>query len=137
LVPSQGRALWGEDKEKFKAWIKPPVRQLKNESAVKVIRQLDEALAPAGGTGGRSGDQSSGLPAGTSRPDGLPGRAAGGRTDRQRSGGSDLPTSAVPLQAPGQFWSPIGDEALLCLETFWRNERWSLLFPHAFDPAKN
>jgi hypothetical protein len=38
----------------------------------------------------------------------------------------------------GQFWSSAGDEALLCLKTFWRNGRWSLLFPHtAFDPAKN
>jgi len=40
-----GRALWGEDKVAFKAWLKPLVRQLKNESAVKVIRQLEEALA--------------------------------------------------------------------------------------------
>jgi hypothetical protein len=31
----------------------------------------------------------------------------------------------------GQFWSTAGDEALLCLEMFWRNERWELLFPHA------
>lgn len=31
----------------------------------------------------------------------------------------------------GQFWSPAGDEALLCLDTFWRNERWHVLFPHA------
>lgn len=30
----------------------------------------------------------------------------------------------------GQFWSKAGDEALLCLEVFWRNERWELLFPH-------
>ena len=30
----------------------------------------------------------------------------------------------------GQFWSTAGDEALLCLETFWRNDRWELLFPH-------
>ena len=29
-----------------------------------------------------------------------------------------------------QFWSTEGDEALLCLEMFWRNERWELLFPH-------
>jgi hypothetical protein len=41
---------------------------------------------------------------------------------------------------PGQFWTTKGDEALLCLETFWRNSRWSLLFPHVpsdFDPSKN
>jgi hypothetical protein len=34
----------------------------------------------------------------------------------------------------GQFWSPAGDEALLCLDTFWRNERWHLLFPHTRPP---
>jgi len=40
----------------------------------------------------------------------------------------------------GQFWTTEGDEALMCLETFWRNGRWALLFPHVpadFDPSKN
>ncbi|HEY9172167.1 MAG TPA: hypothetical protein VI136_07785 [Verrucomicrobiae bacterium] len=40
----------------------------------------------------------------------------------------------------GQFWTTEGDEGLMCLETFWRNGRWSLLFPHVpadFDPANN
>lgn len=31
----------------------------------------------------------------------------------------------------GQFWSMAGDEALMCLETFWRNGGWHELFPHA------
>jgi len=31
----------------------------------------------------------------------------------------------------GQFWSIAGDEALMCLETFWRNGRWHELYPHA------
>lgn len=31
----------------------------------------------------------------------------------------------------GQFWTTPGDEALLCLETFWRNQRWHELYPHA------
>jgi hypothetical protein len=31
----------------------------------------------------------------------------------------------------GQFWTTVGDEALMCLETFWRNGRWDRLFPHA------
>ncbi len=31
----------------------------------------------------------------------------------------------------GQFWSMAGDEALMCVETFWRNDRWHQLFPHA------
>ena len=39
----------------------------------------------------------------------------------------------------GQFWSQTGDEALMCLETFRRNDRWELLFPHAkpSDLSKN
>jgi hypothetical protein len=40
----------------------------------------------------------------------------------------------------GQFWSRAGDEALMCLETFWRNDRWHLLFPHIthdVDPYRN
>lgn len=43
------------------------------------------------------------------------------------------------FKRPGQFWSPEGDEALLCLDTFWRNGRWRLLFPHCknFHPSKN
>jgi|CXWL01.1.fsa_nt_gi hypothetical protein len=35
----------------------------------------------------------------------------------------------------GQFWSIQGDEALMCLETFWRNNAWHLLFPHAKPPS--
>ena len=38
----------------------------------------------------------------------------------------------------GQFWTTSGDEGLMCLGTFWRNERWHLLFPHAAsDPSRN
>ncbi len=40
-----GRALFGEDKEKYRNWLRPLVRQLKNQSAVKVIHQLQEALS--------------------------------------------------------------------------------------------
>ena len=42
------------------------------------------------------------------------------------------------FQRPRQFWSGAGDEALMCLETFWRNQRGHLLFPHIIrgDPAK-
>lgn len=31
----------------------------------------------------------------------------------------------------GQFWTTPGDEALMCLETLWRNGRWDQLYPHA------
>jgi hypothetical protein len=35
----------------------------------------------------------------------------------------------------GQFWTMVGDEALMCLETFWRNGRWHELYPHAKSSA--
>jgi len=37
----------------------------------------------------------------------------------------------------GQFWTIAGDEALLCLETLWRNGRWHHLFPHAKPAVAN
>jgi hypothetical protein len=43
------------------------------------------------------------------------------------------------FKRPGQFWTCAGDEGLMCLETFWRNNRWHLLFPHIRqgDPSRN
>ena len=43
------------------------------------------------------------------------------------------------FKRPGQFGSRVGDEALMCLDTFWRNHRWHLLFPHIQHqaPGKN
>jgi hypothetical protein len=126
-----GRALFGEDKEKLKGWLRPLIRQLKNESALKVIRKLEAVLA--------------GLPGGT-----VAAAVAKeveyfhthqARMDYRAGGRAGEPIGSGPVEAtcrqnqcrfkrPGQFWSQTGDEALLCLETFWRNDRWHLLFPH-------
>jgi hypothetical protein len=35
----------------------------------------------------------------------------------------------------GQFWTTPGDEALMGLETLWRNGRWDQLYPHAKSSA--
>ena len=134
-----GRALWGEDRAKLKTWLKPVVKQRKNESAIKVIRQLEEVLA--------------GLPSGPAtvavarEVDSF--REHQARMNYRAAPRARAPIGSGPVEAtcrqaqcrfkrPGQFWSRTGDEALLCLETFWRNGRWPLLFPHtASDPAKN
>jgi hypothetical protein len=134
-----GRTLFGEDKAKFTAWLKPLVKQLKHASAVKVIRQLDEVLA--------------GLPAG-SAAEAVAKEVAyfhehQDRMDYRAARRAGEPIGSGPVEAtcrqtqcrfkrPGQFWSRVGDEALLCLEMFWRNNRWHLLFPHtSFNPARN
>ncbi len=134
-----GRALFGEDTARLKAWLKPLVRQLKNQSAVKVIRQLEEVLA------GMSDAVASQAVAKEVSYFHQHERRMDYRTGRQT--GEPIGSGAVEatcrqaqcrFKRPGQFWSQAGDEALLCLETFWRNRRWHLLFPHTLlNPARN
>lgn len=134
-----GRALFGEDKAKLKAWLKPLVRQLKNQSSLKVIGQLAEALAAL----------ASGSAAEAVRKEIDYFHEHQGRMDYRAGLRAGQPIGSGPVEAtcrqtqcrfkrPGQFWSQAGDEALMCLETFWRNGRWHLLFPHtSFNPARN
>lgn len=134
-----GRALFGEDKDKLKGWLRPLVRQLKNQSSIKVIDQLEELMA--------------GLPAGAAaqavqkevdyfheHQDRMDYRAGRQRGEPIGSGAieSTCRQAQCRFKRPGQYWSQQGDESLLCLETFWRNNRWHLLFPHTtFNPARN
>jgi Rad3-related DNA helicase len=136
-----GRALHGEDKAKLRAWLQPLVAQLKNQSALKVIGQLEEALGSLPRRSAKAKVVSAEL-------DYL--RAHQARMDYRQGvrcgepiGSGAIESTCRQLQCrfkrPGQFWSRTGDEALLSLDTFWRNGRWHLLFPHAphFDPSKS
>jgi hypothetical protein len=138
-LASVGRALFGQDKENYRHWLKPLVRQLKNQSAIKVIHQLEEALAqmPAGEPAQTVAKEVAYFQEHQSRMDYRAGRRAG-----EPIGSGPVEATCRQTQCrfkrPGQFWSQRGDEALLCLEIFWRNKRWHLLFPHtAFNPARN
>jgi hypothetical protein len=134
-----GRALFGEDAEKLKGWLKPLFRQLKNESALKVIRQLEEALSalPGGATAQAVAKEVEYFREHQARMD----YRAGRRADEPIGSGAIEATcrqTQCRFKRPGQFWSQTGDEALMCLEMFWRNNRWHLLFPHtSFNPARN
>ena len=134
-----GRALFGEDKARLKSWLKPLARQLKNQSSLKVIGQLEEALAglPAGPAAQAAAKEVNCFHEHQHRMDYRAGRRAG-----QPIGSGPVEATCRQYQGrfkrPGQFWSQAGDEALMCLETFWRNDRWHLLFPHtSFNPARN
>jgi len=138
-LASVGRALFGQDKEKYRSWLKPLVRQLKNQSAVKVIHQLQEALEqmPAGDPAQTVAKEIEYFQEHQSRMDYRAGRRAA-----EPIGSGPVEATCRQTQCrfkrPGQFWSQRGDEALLCLEMFWRNKRWHLLFPHtSFNPARN
>jgi hypothetical protein len=134
-----GRALFGEDKEPFKSWLKPLVQQLKNQSCVKVIGQLQEALAalPRSKVAEAVAREVNYFQEHQARMDYRAARRAG-----EPIGSGAIEATCRQAQCrfkrPGQFWSRTGDEALMCLETFWRNDRWHLLFPHSsFNPARN
>jgi len=134
-----GRALFGEDTDRLKAWLKPLVQQLKHESAIKVIRQLEAVLAklPGGAAAAAVAKEVEYFQEHQARMDYRAGQRAG-----EPIGSGPVEATCRQTQCrfkrPGQFWSQAGDEALLSLEMFWRNGRWHLLFPHtAFNPARN
>lgn len=135
-----GRALFGEDQDKLKGWLKPLVRQLKNQSAVKVVEQLEDILEqlPAGATANAVAKEVAYFQEHQHRMDYRAGRRRG---EPIGSGAveSTCRQTQCRFKRPGQYWTQRGDEALLCLETFWRNGRWHLLFPHhrRWDASKN
>lgn len=135
-----GRALFGEDQGKLKAWLKPLVRQLKSESAVKVVEQLQDILSqlPKGESAQAVQKELNYFHEHQQRMD----YRAGCRRGEPIGSGAIESTcrqAQCRFKRPGQYWTSQGDEALLCLETFWRNGRWHLLFPHnrQSDNSKN
>lgn len=134
-----GRARFGEDKVQFTAWLKPLVKQLKHQSALKVITQLEEALAamPGGPAAEIVAQEVNYFREHQTRMD----YRAGLRRGEPIGSGPVEATcrqTQCRFKRPGQFWTQAGDEALICLEMLWRNGRWHLLFPHASpNPARN
>jgi hypothetical protein len=135
-----GRALFGEDPDKLKGWLRPLAQQLKNQSAVKVVHQLEDILAelPAGTAAEAVQKEVNYFHEHQDRMDYREGRRRG-----EPIGSGAIESTCRQAQCrfkrPGQYWSQRGDESLLCLETFWRNGRWHLLFPHnrQLNPSKN
>jgi hypothetical protein len=135
-----GRVLFGEDKAKFRQWLQPLAKQLKNQSAIKVLGQLEQIMTtmPSGAAVTEMEKEISYLRDHQQRMD----YRAGARRGEPIGSGAIESTcrqAQCRFKRPGQYWSQQGDEALLCLETFWRNGRWHLLFPHHrhFDVSKN
>ena len=130
-------ALHPEDEAAARQWIKPLLKKLKTGRSPKVIAELQQvtqrlrakrrAVAQAQLEYFQTHHQR--LDYGLAKQRGQPlGSGAIESTCRQYQ---------CRFKRPGQFWTQTGDEALMCLETFWRNGRWHLLFPHSADPCKN
>jgi hypothetical protein len=133
-------ALHPEDDVAAAAWIKPLQAQLLEGQAVEIIDELDGLLHKLRGPK-RAVVQAERNYLENNRHR-LDYQGAKERGEPLGSGAmeSTCRQYQVRFHRSGQFWTRTGDEALMCLETFWRNARWSLLFPHVppdFDPAKN
>jgi len=126
------------DPEEAKLWVRKMKNLLRRSQAAKVITSVEQAVKELG-----KGDQAlereiKYLKDNQPRMD----YASGIRRGEPIGSGAIESTCRqyqCRLKRTGQFWTPAGDESVMCLETFWRNQRWSCLFPHisGFDPSKN
>jgi len=133
-------ALYPEDDAAAAAWIKPLKEKLLDSKAVEVIDELDEVLKTLRGSRRKEvQSERNYLENNRERLD-----YTGAKERGEPLGSGAMESTCRQYQCrfhrSGQFWTTEGDEALMCLETFWRNGRWSQLFPHvpaSFDPSRN
>jgi hypothetical protein len=133
-------ALHPEDEAAAAAWIKPLKEKLLAGDGVEVIDDLDQLISQLRGPRRQSVQAERNYL--ENNRDRLNYKGAKEKGEPLGSGAMESTGKQYQrrFHCPGQFWTTAGDEALMCLETFWRNGRWSLLFPHVpphFDPSKN
>lgn len=132
-------AVHPDDEAAAKAWVEPMLEKLKQDASCQVITDLEQLCDRLEGAAREPVEKEvkylqthrERLDYGTARQRGEPlGSGAMESTCRQYQ---------ARFKRTGQFWSQTGDEALMCLETFRRNGRWPILFPHSKpeDPSKN
>jgi hypothetical protein len=132
-------ALHPEEEAAARAWIKPLLKKLKQGRATSLLHDL-HTLAKRLRSKKRQAVECelNYLESHRKRMDYGVARRAG---EPQGSGAMESTCRQYQcrFKRPGQFWSCAGDEGLMCLETFWRNHRWHLLFPHILhgDPRRN
>ncbi|MHB1463467.1 MAG: hypothetical protein ACYC1M_19485 [Armatimonadota bacterium] len=144
--------LYGRGTPEAKAWVKPLLEQVRNDDTIAMIASLAE-LKPRLQLAQQdklqtqieyfenNADRMKYKEIIKAREAVLGGRATVEQIKlaNQPLGSGAIESTCAQYQCrfkrTGQFWTITGDEALLCLETFWRNGRWHELFPHAKDNA--
>jgi len=123
--------LHGKGTAQARQWVKPLLKQIRNDQVAKVITQLEELQPRLAEAAAKAVDQT--IEYYHSHQKRM--KYKEGRKRNEPLGSGAIESTCRQLQCRmkrcGQFWSTRGDEALLCLEMFWRNERWEMLFPHA------
>jgi hypothetical protein len=123
--------LHGKGSPQARQWVKPLLKQIRNDQVTKVITQLEELKPRLEQAVAKVADQAIEYYQNNQKRM----KYKEGRKRNEPVGSGAIESTCRQLQCRlkrcGQFWSTRGDEALLCLEMFWRNERWEMLFPHA------
>lgn len=123
--------LHGKGTAQARQWVKPLLKQIRNDQVAKVITQLEELKPRLVAAAAKVADQAIEYYQNNKKRM----KYKEGRRRKEPVGSGAIESTCRQLQCRmkrcGQFWSTRGDEALLCLEMFWRNERWEMLFPHA------
>jgi len=123
--------LHGKGTAQARQWVKPLLKQIRNDQVAKVITQLEELKPQLAAAAAKVTDEAIDYYQNNKKRM----KYKEGRRRKEPVGSGAIESTCRQLQCRmkrcGQFWSTRGDEALLCLEMFWRNERWDMLFPHA------
>jgi len=123
--------LHGANTPAARQWVKPLLRQLRTDQVAKVIASLNELKSTLSASAATIVQET--IDYYTSNQSRM--KYVDGEKRGEPVGSGAIESTCRQLQCRmkrcGQFWSTAGDEALLCLEVFWRNDRWHTLFPHA------
>jgi len=118
------------DSAAARQWVKPLLKQIRTDKVAKVIAQLDELKPALSSAAAKAATEAIEYYQNNQKRM----KYVGGKRRGEPLGSRTIESTCRQMQCRmkrcGQFWSTQGDEALLCLEVFWRNERWDLLFPH-------
>lgn len=146
------RDLYGKDTPEARAWVKPLLQQVRDDQTLDVIASLAE-LKPRLLEAQQEKVQTQieyfeSNAARMKYKEIFQARDAcdkGKATEQQKElanhpvGSGAIESACRQYQCrfkrTGQFWTTPGDEALMCLETLWRNGRWHQLYPHARSSA--
>ena len=111
-------------------WVKPLLKQVRRDKVAQVISTLEELKPRLSQAAAEAATKT--IEYYRSNEKRMKYVAADKRGEPVGSGAIESTCRQMQcrMKRCGQFWSTSGDEALLCLEVFWRNDRWDLLFPH-------
>jgi len=123
--------LHGAGTAEARIWVKPLLKQVRNDKVANVITQLQDLKPRMEAAALQVADDA--IEYYQNNQKRMKYKDARRRNEPVGSGAIESTCRQLQcrMKRCGQFWSTRGDEALLGLEMFWRNERWELLFPHA------